>query len=519
MHNDQPSNDVETLKAQVRELKAQNAELERQLHQSSQTGLPIRRTLHRAMAEISPLEETGFRPVIAVIRLDRAYERIRNSRDRHKALLFASVLRMQSVVGQQLYQSDRLEEFFVLFPHVRDYRWALRILEELAGEVARPHEPPANDVVFGCHIGVARCSNGEETVEDLLQNAFIAVDEGERRGSAVRLYDEELGSRYREREQLEKKLKSAIQNAFEGFGIYYQPLVDRTRRVSGAEALLRWGDGGFGVMTPGQFIPLAEETGDIRFIGQWTLYNAARQMRDWRRAGGDPNFYVSVNLASAQFKQPDLVLRVTGILDTLGLSGEHLVVELTERAVMDEPERAIERMQELRKRGVRISIDDFGTGYSSLSYLRQFPIDAIKIDKAFIRDVDSSRHNQEIVKAVISIGKALHLETVAEGVETEAELAFLLDEGCDYFQGFLFARPLPPPDFASLVGLGTRDAATALRSTDPAETRVRPQGNGHDEHGPSDNGVHTESGKGNGTGNGARDDASLVEGMTREHSR
>jgi hypothetical protein len=133
--------------------------------------------------------------------------------------------------------------------------------------------------------------------------------------------------------------------------------------------------------------------------------------------------------------------------------------------------------------------------------------------------VDSSRHNQEIVKAVISIGKALHLETVAEGVETEAEFAFLLDEGCDYFQGFLFERPLAAGDFASLVGVGTRVAAPALRSTGPSETMARPQGNGHEGQVSPENGAHTDSGKRNGTGNGAHDDASLVEGMTREHTR
>ena len=249
------------------------------------------------------------------------------------------------------------------------------------------------------------------------------------------------------------KLHSAIQAGFEGFNLHYQPFVDAQGAIHGSEALIRWHHSELGNVPPDRFVPLAEEMGAIRFIGQWTLYRACRELKRIHSAGRD-NLYVSVNLSASQFKQIDLVERIGGVLESLELDGRFLTLELTETTVMEDPEEALAKMGDLRSMGVRLALDDFGTGYSSLSYLRQFPFDTLKIDRSFVQDVHLSPNDQEIVKAMIAMGDAFGMKTLAEGVESRGELDFLFEHGCDLIQGYYFSPPVASEEYQDLCRLG-----------------------------------------------------------------
>jgi EAL domain-containing protein (putative c-di-GMP-specific phosphodiesterase class I) len=428
------------------------AELYRLLNQNPQTGLPIRRVFDRDVA--AALENPGKPMAVAVLRLDKSYDRIRNSRDRSRVLLFKTALRIQGVVGENVYQSDRLDEFFLIVRDVRSVPELGAVARNVVRAVSEPHEPPATDIAFGCHIGLAWTGATTESVHEFIGNAYIALNEAETRGASYLVYTSKIGEAYRHGELVEKELRRAIQNGFGEFSMVYQPFVDREGIITGAEALIRWNSAAVGSIGPHRFIPLAEETGDIRLIGQWTLYNACRQLVRWREKTEHP-IHMSVNLSSSQFKEHDLVDRVRGVLQALRLDGDAVKLELTETAVMQDPVQAIRVMDQLRAEGIRISIDDFGTGYSSLSYLKQFPVQTVKIDKSFVDGVSSNVNNQEIVRAIISMAKNLHMETLAEGVETVDQLEFLLAEGCDHVQGYYFSPPVEAATFASYLESGS----------------------------------------------------------------
>lgn len=244
-----------------------------------------------------------------------------------------------------------------------------------------------------------------------------------------------------ERLTLEQSLRDALRN--EELVVYYQPRVDiETQEIIGMEALVRWIHPQFGLVSPGQFIPLAEETGLIVPIGEWILRESCRQNARWR-AMGLPHIRVSVNLSPVQFGKPDLHEDVFRALDDAGLDADGLELEVTESLLMNDPAETAAILGRLRSRGIHISIDDFGTGYSSLSYLKRFPINALKIDRSFVTDVTSNPDDAAIATAIILMGHSLKLSVVAEGVETENQLAFLKVLQCNEVQGYLFSPPVP----------------------------------------------------------------------------
>jgi EAL domain-containing protein (putative c-di-GMP-specific phosphodiesterase class I) len=223
-----------------------------------------------------------------------------------------------------------------------------------------------------------------------------------------------------------------------------------TRRIAGAEALIRWNNPELGLMSPDEFIPVAEDCGLIFPIGEWVLRSACAQMMQWHRAG-HKDLHVSVNLSARQFQQYDLTSVIERMLHETGLPASCLDLEITESAAMHNAEMSLGIMTRLKQMGVRLSIDDFGTGYSSLAYLKRFPIDTVKIDQHFVRDLTQSASDGEIIAAVISMARALKLHVVAEGVETEEQLAFLRKHHCETMQGFLFSRPLPAEEFEAIL--------------------------------------------------------------------
>jgi EAL domain-containing protein (putative c-di-GMP-specific phosphodiesterase class I) len=252
-----------------------------------------------------------------------------------------------------------------------------------------------------------------------------------------------------DRVQLESDLHNAI--ALKQFELYYQPKVQtNTGAVRGAEALIRWVHPKRGLISPDGFIPLAEECGLIGAIGEWVVREACRQARAWQDQGLAP-MRVSVNLSPSQFRGSGLIHSVRRALDEVGLDARYLEVELTESAVMSDPEESIAILEQLSSMGVLVSVDDFGTGYSSMSYLRRLPIDKLKIDRVFINEIASRPEDASIVRAIVSLAHSLRLKVVAEGVETPAQLDFLKAVGCDEYQGYHFSRPLPATEFERVV--------------------------------------------------------------------
>lgn len=313
----------------------------------------------------------------------------------------------------------------------------------------RPFVLEGREVFVTVSIGVVVSPQDGDHAELLLKNAetamYLAKDQGR---NSYRVYAAEMNARMAERLDLDTKLRRALER--DELQLHYQPQLDlRTNRIIGAEALLRWKHPEIGMIPPMKFIPLAEETGLIIPIGDWVIRAACRQNMAWQKAGLEP-IVVAVNISARQFRQSDLAKVVAGILKDTGLDARYLELELTESAIMHNPAEVITTLKALKAMGVKLSIDDFGTGYSSLSYLKRFPVDRLKIDQSFVRDIPADAENSAIAQAVINLGHSMNLRVVAEGVETAEQLAFLRANECDEKQGYLFSKPLPAEEFEAL---------------------------------------------------------------------
>ncbi len=327
---------------------------------------------------------------------------------------------------------------------------AAQIAQRILEAFAEPVVFAGQELFVTCSIGGATYPRDAEREDALLENAAAAMNRAKEHGrNNVQFYTPETTARAEERLSLESALRRALER--DEFRLHYQPQVDlRTGQVIGLEALIRWDRGELGMVPRARFIPIAEEMGLILPIGEWVLHTAARQNKAWQDEGLAP-VRIAVNLSAQQFRQKDLPQRIQRILADTGLEPRYLEVELTESMLMQEVESAVEMMSELRRVGVQISLDDFGTGYSSLSYLRRFPIDALKIDKSFVREVTSDPDSAAIADAIIAMAHSLRLTVLAEGVETDGQLAFLRAHYCDHMQGFLFSKPVPTDELAQLL--------------------------------------------------------------------
>ncbi|TKC79204.1 EAL domain-containing protein [Trinickia terrae] len=341
------------------------------------------------------------------------------------------------------------DEFAVLLPNVQDRR----ILDDIARRIiARFDERFAlngREVFVTCSIGISLYPVDSIEPDDLLKYADSAMYLAKRSGRrGFRYYSKELTEDAAKRLALESELRRAVERG--ELELHYQPKVSFPHHeVVGSEALLRWRRAGVGLVPPNDFIPVAEETGLIVDMGNWVLREACRAAAEWN-AGGEALHKVSVNLSARQFESHDLVSVVGAILDETGCRPEWLELEITESLLLEEDGAILTTLSAFRAMGLSIAIDDFGTGYSSLSYLARFPIDTLKIDKSFVQKAATDRRHAELVKAILSIARCLGQEVVAEGVETAEQAVFLRQNGCQVAQGFLFSRPLPKPDMASL---------------------------------------------------------------------
>jgi EAL domain-containing protein (putative c-di-GMP-specific phosphodiesterase class I) len=291
-------------------------------------------------------------------------------------------------------------------------------------------------------LGVAAYPDDGLDADTLLANADAAMYRAKEVGrDNFQFYTPEMNVKVHEKFLLREELRNAITRS--EFVLYYQPEVDlRTGRVFAVEALVRWNHPKLGLVPPIKFIPAAEETGLIVPIGDWVLHEACRQNKAWQDAGLAP-MVVSVNVSARQFREKNLVARVAGALKESGLQARYLELEVTESLIMQDFDLAVAIMEELRRLGVQLSIDDFGTGYSSLSALKSYPVARLKIDKSFIDGLPANEDDKAVASAVISLGRTLNLRVIAEGVETDAQAAFLRSVNCDEMQGYLFSKPIP----------------------------------------------------------------------------
>lgn len=311
-------------------------------------------------------------------------------------------------------------------------------------------------------VGIALAPWHGEDVASLLKNAESAMFDAKRQGrNMLQFYRHELNVDTGMRLKLESALRHAVDR--NELFLVYQPIIDvDSRSICGVEALVRWRHPELGTIPPDKFIGIADESGQIIAIGEWVLRTACAQAKLWHDAGF-PNLAVAVNFSATQFKQPGLHDTIRQVLETSGLAPRHLEVEITESLAMQDAEATAATLRGLKDMGVKISIDDFGTGYSSLGYLRRFPIDILKIDKSFVRDVDCDDDSAAIIRTVVGLARSLKLTVLAEGVETQSQLDFLASEGCDRMQGYYFAKPCDPATLLKLL----RSQAAGMPAQEP----------------------------------------------------
>jgi diguanylate cyclase (GGDEF)-like protein/PAS domain S-box-containing protein len=323
------------------------------------------------------------------------------------------------------------------------------IAEKIRAELVQPYRLKGIEHQSSPSIGVCLFRGHQNSLDEVLKQADLAMYQAKSSGrNMVCFFDPEMQAEMEQRAELEKDLRASIR--LNQLVLYYQMQVDDSGRIIGAEALIRWQHPRRGIVPPAEFIPLAEEIGMIIPIGDWVIEQACAQLKRWEMEPAMRKISLSVNVSPRQLSQPWFVEQVKEAIEKTGIRASRLKLELTESFVLDDVEEAIEKMQELRDIGIRFAMDDFGTGYSSLAYLKRLPLEQLKIDQSFVRDIASDKSNAVMVRTIISIANNFGLEVVAEGVESDDQLAFLRQYGCNKFQGYLFGRPVPPEQFERL---------------------------------------------------------------------
>jgi PAS domain S-box-containing protein len=434
------------------------------------TGLP-NRTFMRQMLDHALVRAARFRHRVVVLYLDidhfkrindtlghdagdvllrevaqRLQEQVRGSDQVSRQTI---ALSPQSISGQTV---SRLggDEFVVILTEVANADAAACVAQRIADSLSVPVRLAHHEVTVSASIGISVYPEDGENAEKLLKHADTAMYCAKQLGrNRFQFFTKELTERAARRFSLESKMRKALEQG--AFLLHYQPKQSlKSNCIIGMEALLRWRQPDAGLISPAEFIPIAEEIGLIVPIGEWVVHEACRQAAAWR-AAGLPALTVSVNLSAAQFKQRRLVQNIRRALDLTKLDSSCLEIELTESILVEDTEASTVLLAQLKDLGVRLSIDDFGTGYSSLSYLKRFALDALKIDRSFVRDLTTDSNDAAIVSATIALAHNLRLGVVAEGVETQLQAEILREQGCDEAQGFLFSRPLPADDFFAWV--------------------------------------------------------------------
>ncbi|KQV81046.1 diguanylate cyclase [Massilia sp. Root351] len=423
------------------------------VHHDFLTGLPNRALLMERLAQaIAIARRQGTRLAVLFADLDRF--KVVNDSLGHAAgdLLLQTVSKRLLQVIRSSDTACRLggDEFVVVLTEVTNERAVSEIADKMRRTIGEPYQLGGHTAYIGVTIGVSLFPDDGGDAESLIRNADVAMYHGKHSGrDTCNFFRSQMNVRASERQRTEADLHQALQRG--EFELHYQARIAlENGTLTGAEALLRWQHPLLGEVLPVRFIPVAEECGLIVSIGRWVLREACRQAMAWRGAGLTCGI-ISVNLSALEFRHADFLANLRGILADSGLPPGQLELEITEGVLMRDADASAALLRELKQIGVLLAVDDFGTGYSSLSYLNQFPIDVLKIDQSFVRDIGVAPGGGVIVSAVIAIGGSLGQRVVAEGVENPAQLQFLRARRCDEGQGFLFSRPLPPDQFAQLL--------------------------------------------------------------------
>jgi diguanylate cyclase (GGDEF)-like protein len=446
------------------ERKRYQQQLEHQANYDALTGLPNRNLLHDRLRQAVYSQRNPR--AIAVVFMDLDHFKFVNDSLGHSVgdkLLKGMGERLRSV----LREGDTVgrvggDEFVLILNDQANEEVIFRAMQRISAKVAEPIDIDGKEMYVTCSAGISLYPQDGPDVDTLLKHADAAMYRAKEHGrNNFQFYTSEMNERVNERLSLEHALRRALERR--EFLLHYQQKNDlRSGAIIGAEALVRWNHPEWGLVRPARFIPLAEETGLIVPLGEWVLGEACRQARAWMDQGLKPGV-VSVNLSARQFRQEGLVRTVSRILEETRLDPSLLEFELTESMVMHNVEAAITTLQGLKSLGVALSVDDFGTGYSSLSYLRQLPVDTLKIDRSFVRDIGAGENPDDgvIAQAIISLGHSLRLNVIAEGVETDAQLRFLKRHGCDELQGFLYGEAVAPAEYAKLLERAKRKGKRA----------------------------------------------------------
>jgi diguanylate cyclase (GGDEF)-like protein/PAS domain S-box-containing protein len=444
---------ISTIARDISERKRFEAQLLHQANHDALTGLP-NRTLFQDRLGMALAQSERSGQLVGVMMLD--LNRFKTINDTLGHDVGDSMLKeVAQRLAACMRDGDTIsrwggDEFTFLLPNLNRPDDAAEIAKRMLNALSHPFALAGEEMFVGASVGITLCTIDGQTAENLIKNADVAMYRAKRQGGdAYQFFTADMNDRALERLTLENSLRKALER--KELQLYYQPQVDlASGRINGMEALLRWRHPERGMVSPADFIPLAEETGLIMPIGEWVLREACRQNRAWQDAGL-PRMRVCVNFSAHQLRQPDIGAVTAAILEESGLDADCLELELTESYLMQDPELAIRTLQEFKDMGITIALDDFGTGYSSLSYLKRFPIDCLKIDRSFINDIPGNADSLAIVSAINAMARSLNLKVVAEGVEVNAQLEYLKQLGCHSMQGYLFSRPVPADEFAQLA--------------------------------------------------------------------
>ena len=454
------------VEARTEGLEAANKQLRHLASHDALTGLPNRVLLDDRLSQaVAHAERDGHSFAVAMFDLDRF--KVVNDSFGHRAgdELIKEVAHRLAGIARSTDTVGRLggDEFVFIMERLAKREDAEHIARRAVEALQVPIRIGGVNIHSSASVGIALFPTDGTSVETLIANADAAMYCAKQRGrNNIQCYASGMNSVTQDKVRLESDLHQAL--ALGQFELHYQPKLDTsTGVIHGAEALIRWRHPERGLVLPGEFIPLAEACGLIDSIGEWVVREGCRQARTWQLEGL-PHLRVAVNLSAFQFRNGNLLQTIREALQAADLDPRFLEVEITESAVMSDPEESVAILEQLSRMGVVVSVDDFGTGYSSMSYLRRFPIDKLKIDRAFIAELISRADDTSIVKAIVSLAHSLHLKVVAEGVETQEQLDLLKALGCDQYQGYCFSPAVPAAKFAALL----RDSRHNSAMVDPA---------------------------------------------------
>jgi len=446
-------NDISHIIQTEKLLKIQSEQLHHQAHHDTLTNLPNRTLFQDRMAQtIISAKRNSSNFALLFIDLDQ-FKKINDSLGHHigdEVLIEVSHRLKESIREEDTLSRLGGDEFTIIIKNVKSPQDVAHIAEKIINSMKLPLKIKSHTLFISSSIGISLYPQDAKAQHDLLKFAdtamYKAKDEGR---DNFQFYSSDMTAMAFERVVMENSLRVAIKE--EQFIVYFQPQYNAiTNRVEGMEALVRWQHPQIGLVPPGKFIPIAEESGLIIEIDRLVMKRAMSQFAEWYAMGLNPGV-LALNLAMKQLAEDDFIDKLLETMDELNFKAQWLALEVTEGQIMNNPDASIEKLKEISKMGIELAIDDFGTGYSSLAYLKKLPLDKLKIDQSFVRDITTDEDDAAIIKAIIALGSSLNMKLIAEGVETVEQKEFLVQNGCPNIQGYLFARPMPSDEVVSLI--------------------------------------------------------------------